>query len=498
MASVSEKHLLSKTSFLKSVQCSKAFFLYKNHYNLKDPLPKEKQAVFNRGHQVGVLAQSLFPGGVDVSPTHVSKFSDSVAKTKELIEQGQKVIYEAAFVYDGVLIALDILVHEDDKWYAYEVKSSLKISAAYIMDAALQYYVLSNCLPHLADFYLVTMNDKYILQDTLDVQKLFRIKSVKEDAEKNIEFIKYHVQQAKAIIEKDTLPKTEIGEKCFTPYQCDFYGTCWKHEPSNNVFEFAGISKKQAQAWYEKGLKTIYYIPQEELSRQTKLMVEAYKNHAEIIDKPAITKFYDKIKYPLVFFDAEMYAPAIPQYKGTGPFETMPFLFSWHSMANENAIPLPLHTYFFQEENNYAGKALLDKLIEEADKVNTILVFDTAQELKALSAVVKHLPEYKKQIDTLKNKFIDFSDVFTKLWYYHPKTKGSMSLKKIYESVFGKSIFDDLSIKSGLLASYKYDDYLKETDLFAKQELKTNLIEYCKTDTQAMYDLFVYIKLSIS
>ena len=78
-------------------------------------MPKEKQAVFNRGYQVGVLAQNLFPGGVDVSPTHVAKFNDSVKKTKELIEQGQKVIYEAAFVHDGVLIALDILVNEGGK-----------------------------------------------------------------------------------------------------------------------------------------------------------------------------------------------------------------------------------------------------------------------------------------------------------------------------------------------------------------------------------------------
>ncbi|MEO8761538.1 MAG: DUF2779 domain-containing protein [Bacteroidia bacterium] len=491
---MSEKHILSKTSFLKSVQCTKSFFLYKNHYNLKDPLPKEKQAVFNRGHQVGTLAQSLFPNGIDVSPTHVAKFNDSVQKTKELIAQGQKIIYEAAFVFDGVLVALDILVNENDKWYAYEVKSSLKISAAYVMDAALQNYVISNCIP-LEDFYLVTMNSQYVLQDELDVQSLFKIKSVKADAEKNVEFIKYHIQQAKNILVKDTLPKVDIGEKCFAPYQCDFFGTCWKHVPANNIFEFSGISKKQAQIWFERGFKTLYYIPEEELSGNTKLMVEAYKNHAEIVDKPALQQFFKKVKFPVAFFDAEMFAPAVPMYKGTAPFEAMPFLFSWHSMASESAMPQ--HTYFYQEENKYAGKALLDYLIGEAEKVNTILVFDTAQELKVLSSVVKHFPEYKKLIDALKNKFVDFSDVFTKLWYYHPNTKGSMSLKKIYESVFGKSIFDELAIKSGLLASYKYDEYLKETDLFKKEELKNNLIEYCKTDTQAMYDLFVYLKMVI-
>jgi hypothetical protein len=54
-----------------------------------------------------------------------------------------------------------------------------------------------------------------------------------------------------------------------------------------------------------------------------------------------------------------------------------------------------------------------------------------------------------------------------------------------------------LAIKSGLLASYKYDEYLKETDLFKKDEIKNNLIDYCKTDTQAMYDLFVYLDMSI-
>ena len=491
---MSDKHILSKTSFLKSVQCTKAFFLYKNHYNLKDPLPKEKQAVFNRGHEVGLLAQSLFPGGIDVSPTHISKFTDAVQKTKELIAQGQKVIYEAAFVFDDVLVALDILVNKNDKWYAYEVKSSLKISAAYVMDAALQHYVISNCLP-LEDFYLVTMNSHYVLQDELDVQNLFKIKSVKADAEKNAEFIKYHIQQAKNVLDKNVLPKVDIGEKCFSPYQCDFYGTCWKHEPTNNIFEFSGISKKQAQIWYEKGFKTVYYIPEEELTGNTRLMVQSYKNHAEIVDKPAIQKFFKKIKYPIAFFDAEMYAPAVPQYKGTSPFEAMPFLFSCHSMVDEKAIPQ--HSYYYQEENKYAGKALLDYLITEAEKVNTILVFDTAQELKALSAVVKHFPEYKKTIDKLKNKFVDFSDVFTNLWYYHPQTKGSMSLKKIYESVFGKSIFDDLAIKSGLLASYKYDEYLKETDLFKKDEIKNNLVEYCKTDTQAMYDLFVYLQMIV-
>lgn len=45
----------------------KAFFLYKNHPYLRDSLSKEKQLIFKRGTDVGIFAQQLFPGGIDVT-----------------------------------------------------------------------------------------------------------------------------------------------------------------------------------------------------------------------------------------------------------------------------------------------------------------------------------------------------------------------------------------------------------------------------------------------
>jgi hypothetical protein len=75
---------LSKSSFVRSVQCLKSFHLYKHHYYLKDPISKDKQAIFNRGIDVGKIAQHLFPGGIDVSPSSVREFDQSVERTKQL------------------------------------------------------------------------------------------------------------------------------------------------------------------------------------------------------------------------------------------------------------------------------------------------------------------------------------------------------------------------------------------------------------------------------
>ena len=63
------KYFLSKSTFLKGLQCEKALYLYKHHYNLKDKITAQKQAIFNQGNAVGELAQDLFTGGVDASPS---------------------------------------------------------------------------------------------------------------------------------------------------------------------------------------------------------------------------------------------------------------------------------------------------------------------------------------------------------------------------------------------------------------------------------------------
>ena len=56
---------ISKSAFIKSEQCLKHFYLYKNHAYLRDNLSKEKQLIFKRGNDVGVFSQQLFPNGID-------------------------------------------------------------------------------------------------------------------------------------------------------------------------------------------------------------------------------------------------------------------------------------------------------------------------------------------------------------------------------------------------------------------------------------------------
>jgi len=213
---------ISKTAFLKYDQCPKAFFLYKKHPYLRDKISKEKQFTFNRGHNVGYLAQHLFPGGVDVSEK-VKNSKAAFELTRQLIKENIQTIYEATFIFNGVLVMVDILHFDGENWIAYEVKSSLKISEAYIKDASLQYYVLKNSLENFTDLFLVTLNGNYVFENELDLKQLFKKRSVKIGAEENIDFFTKTIDQMNLVLERNVIPDIAIGKHCFSPYDCDFF-----------------------------------------------------------------------------------------------------------------------------------------------------------------------------------------------------------------------------------------------------------------------------------
>ena len=256
------KYKLSKSTFIRGLQCDKSLYLYKKHYKLKDPISSTLQAVFDQGNQIGILAQSLFPGGVDSSPSSHFRMMEGVAKTKEFLESGKSIIYEATFTYNEVLAALDILVKDDEGWKAYEVKSSTSVSKTYVKDAAIQYYTIINSGIDLVDISIIHINNNYILDGNLNIDELFTIESVKDEVLAYLPRISNEVSRLKKVIELDSAPKLDIGEHCFEPYQCDFKGTCWKHIPDYSVFDISRLNKHKKFDLYNKGIITLDQIIQ--------------------------------------------------------------------------------------------------------------------------------------------------------------------------------------------------------------------------------------------
>jgi hypothetical protein len=200
--------------------------LYLNKFRpyLRDKITEEQLAKFARGHAVGKVAQQLFPGGIVLSRPG----KPSSLKTAQLISEGFPVIYEACFISENVIVALDILVKQENGYNAYEVKSSSALSNVYYNDAYLQYHIINGSGLKPDNFFLIHRNAEIELSESSDLAGKFIFTDVSSECERQEPVVQENIVQMLEVLTQSKSPDIFPGAHCMTPYPCDFRGVCWK------------------------------------------------------------------------------------------------------------------------------------------------------------------------------------------------------------------------------------------------------------------------------
>ncbi|MFZ1281823.1 MAG: DUF2779 domain-containing protein [Ignavibacteriaceae bacterium] len=481
-------HLLSKSSFIRGVQCEKHLYLYKHHYNEMDQLSEMQKAIFKRGTDVGKLAQQLHPNGIDASPKSQFEYDKAVIVTKNLIEEKQKVIYEASFNYSNVLAVADILVYDKSGLKVYEVKSSTSISETYIRDAALQYWVISNSGYKIKDFSITYINNQYVRKGKLDLAELFITESVLDLILPLQKWVEENVDGFKKVLNKITIPKVDIGEHCYDPYTCGFYEYCRKHIPENSIFDLSGVHLNKKYDLYRSGIVKLEDIPvNADLSKNAKLQLDVYKSKKDLIDKKAIKEFLSDLNYPLYFMDFETFQPAVPMFDNSKPYMQIPFQYSLHYKKSKKSEVK--HFEFLAETGNDPKIKFIENLLRDTKNEGDILTYNKSFEVLRLKEIAEIFPKYKKEIEERINRVKDLMLPFQKKYYYNYKMHGSYSIKYVLPALISELSYKDLGINEGGLASIAFESLYYETDLMRIADTRTNLLEYCKLDTYAMVKL---------
>jgi len=482
------KAILSKSTFLKGLQCDKHLYLYKHHYNWQDKISEMQQSVFNRGHKVGFLAQTLFPNGVDASPSSPRAYVKALEYTREQIEEGAEVIYEAALMYNEVLIYADIIVKHGTKWKVYEVKSSTSISETNVNDISVQYYVLNNAGLDIEDISIIYINNEYVRFGEFDINQFFNIESLLGYAVDNQEWVSEEVERLKEVIRQDEMPDVDIGLQCTDPYRCGFIGHCWRHIPENSIFDISRMHLSKKFELYDSGITSIEDIPDEfQLPVSQQLQVDSYKNGESIIDKEAIKEFLSIYEYPLYFMDFESFQPAIPLFDNSKPYQQVPFQYSLHYQNNrESELE---HREFLAEAGPDPRMPFIEQLLEDTKLPGQIVVYNKSFEIMILHSIAKDFPKYKDEIASLVERIVDLMIPFQKKWYYTPEMHGSYSIKAVLPALVPELSYKELGIADGGSASIAYENLLEERDMFKIEETRKNLLEYCKLDTLAMVEI---------
>jgi hypothetical protein len=482
------KTSLSKSLFISGIQCHKLLWYKKYQKEIFDFVDSHTQMIFDNGNKVGELACELFAGGKKVEFER-DDFAKMLDQTKSWIEQGDKIIYEATFVYDDLLVMVDILYLGEDGWEIYEVKSSTGVKEVYLQDVAVQKYVLEGLGYEVSKCSVVYVNKEYILQDELNVSEYFIIEDVTEyDLRVDV---KAKLKEFKSILDNPSNPpKTKLGSHCNKPYSCPAKEWCWEKDfgvDGFNVFDIFGLrANSKALKLYDEGIIKVKDIPDDfKLTKNQAITINSYKNDKSIINEKEIRAFVSKLTYPIYHLDFETFQEAIPTIKGTSPYQQIPFQYSLHIEYEDGKLD---HLEFLADEGKDPREDLVKSLINDIPKDATILAYNASFEKGVLKKLANSFPMHEEHLNHLLNSIIDLAEPFQKKHYYLPQMRGKYSIKIILPLLAPdmQKAYEELPLIHNGSDAMSIYPMLKTMPKERKEEYRDALLKYCKLDTLAM------------
>lgn len=218
--------MLSKSKYIRGLQCERALWLDVHCPQLAH-YPAATLARFRQGRDFEHDFKSTFPQGVDISRRLGRRIDQYPVLTARLLAQaGEVVLFEAGFVYDGVLVLADVLHKQaEGDITIYEVKDSTHLSDTFRHDVAVQHYVIAHALPAVAGADL--------FQPALRLQHFYLLHHDDEGQYVKEELTDYALSQWESTarhiarfheVAQGTEPAIHPSDHCQQPYPCPYGG----------------------------------------------------------------------------------------------------------------------------------------------------------------------------------------------------------------------------------------------------------------------------------
>jgi len=476
--------ILSKSRFMAGLQCPLRLWYQCYNRELAATVSPMQQALFDTGHQVGLLATKRHSNGILIKEDHLHH-EEAVQSTIAAMKNPKiGAIFEAAYTENGVRVRADIVERVSaGRWNLIEVKSSTGVKEEHRTDVAVQYHVLQTAGLDLDRVFLMHINREYVFDGgEVDLAEFLILEELTNDAIALQGFVHEKLIIFKQMLSADTPPVIQPSRHCHQPYPCEFWEHCTRNTPENWIFELSGIRKERFEDLTAEGVITINDIPDFfPLTAIQRRIRDCVVESHEYIDS-ALREALIDVRFPVHFLDFETIMPAIPRYAGTRPYQTLPFQWSDHILYPDGKIE---HREFLCDEDIDPRVNFTQSLLDTLGDKGTIFIY-TTYEQRILRELADYLPHCADQLNQLHGRFVDLCALI-KTHYYHPVFHGSFSLKFVLPALIPEMDYQDLAIQEGGMASLEYLRMIDpKTPAAEKKAIQKNLLAYCGQDTLAM------------
>jgi len=436
-----------------------------------------------QGQEVGVRAQELFPDGVLVEPKNGAIAAEVTRQTLTLREHDT--FFESTFVAGPFVAKVDILRREDAGWHVLEVKSSFPTSnqiERLVDDLAYTVFVLKRAGKKICRASLVLLSHDY--QFGQSAEKLFEtLDKTAEVNERLREYERAADDISKALLGND-LPKPRLVSYC---RECEFFATkCIGSSIPHTIFEIPALHVKALKRLSEAGAVDLSRIPDDlELSDvQQRARRAAISGEVEIV--AGLNQHLEAIEWPCHYLDFETVVTALPLYPGHGCHRQVLTQFSIHHRNNIEAELT--HTDYLADASKDCEREVAEGLLSALGDRGSIIVYSHFEKTR-IEALIKSFSDLAGALQAIIVRLCDLRTMIEQN-IYHPKFRGSFSIKKVLPALVPKLSYADLRIGTGDTAITRFAAMAKgQITGDAVRQTRQDLLEYCERDTLAMVRL---------
>lgn len=489
--------ILSKSKLLAYRQCPRRLWLEIHRPELRHD-SDATQASFDVGHQVGDIARRLYdPAGTGylIDPQEMG-FDLALSRSKALLGSSRP-IFEAGFSAEGALAFADVMLPLRRKghrtWRMIEVKSSTRVKDYHRDDAAVQAFVARGAGVPLAAVALAHIDSSWTYPGGDDYQGLLLENDLTAESFARATEVRAWISDAQAIVRKRTEPKIATGRHCSNPYGCGFIDHCQSTEPRAEypVTWLPRVQAKALKALIENdGVTDLREVPDDLLNERQRRVKTCSLSGQVFFDATHAAADLAAHKFPAYFLDFETISFAVPVWKGTRPYQSIPFQFSAHRLSRNGKIE---HQAFLDLSGNDPSRAFAETLIDACGESGPVFVYNAGFETARIKELADRFPRLKRPLLAINARVVDLLKV-AEAHYYHPSQQGSWSLKKVLPAIAPELQYDALDgVQDGGMAMNAYMEAISpHTAATEKVRIERQLLEYCKLDTFAMIRIWQY------
>jgi hypothetical protein len=482
---------LSKSKLLSYRQCPKRLWLEIHRPELRED-STATQASFEVGNAVGEIARSLYDtaGNAVLIEAKRDGFAIAFAQSLELLDSSQP-IFEAGFSAGGAVAFADIMlpVKQGRKrvWRMVEVKSSGSVKDYHRDDAAIQAFIARAAGVPLVSIALAHIDTDWRYPGGGDYQGLLTEQDLTEEAFSRKAEVQCWIADAQKCAAKHTEPKVRTGDQCSRPYECGFIDYCSGQEPQAKypIRWLPRIQTKALKAHIaDNGVTDLREVP-DALLNDKQLRVKTHTLSGKTyFDKKGAAASLKPHGLPAYFLDFETIQFAVPIWKGTRPYQKIPFQFSLHRLARTGKLE---SQSFLDLSGKEPSKEFAATLIDACGKRGPVFVYNAGFEKGIIGDLAERFPKFRSGLLALRERIVDLHPV-AEAHYYHPSQQGSWSIKNVLPAVAPELRYGALDgVQDGGMAMVAYLEAIQpDTPAARKAEIKKQLLDYCGLDTFAM------------